>query len=1071
MKFRHVQNIMLCLICLLLSSTFLLISRVPDEWPTWTKEMEFVCSMDVQCHTLSTCIEGNCLPFWPARPVEKKTRCHDTCSHDIQLYENHLNLQTVGHFVHFKFRERQCVVAYQQLGNSVALSEADFESRRDRAVLRRERVSENWTVALCAAVDPPDSVSSPPSPVTHPPKKRRVSPEATDKTLKTRPLVHHLGVLPSKTLAASSTKLRGLPWATVAAVAPVATLPSTAPHWVSYANMDLLPDESMGYSNTLSSTAEIQEDCIILGASAFTVTSNNWVWFHRNVGIMVPKPGAILWVNKAAQIKARYGCSRHEHACVEHPLIGAAPCCIKVMQLIMEEMTLTLKRHGIHWRIASGQLTSLARDGILSPFDHDFDPIFEQNRQQQAIAIIKEEMHLSGKPSKWRDGDYYYTQQLARKQKTNWSKYTVLPGDFNWASTAFQSPFALQQSPTFMDIGQATGAPPEEHTTVRCNANINVLCPRGWESEVSAVDGGGPLQRPKWILDDQWAYSGYDNIIKPELSLLWKLSKRLKDNRDHQEDVQDRLSRFPHYWSQRGNYFSESETPLSSSKPSLYVLTTGDPPSKNEPNIDEHALTPKYVVVMPSVKRNNDIYLKKTLVSLEIAKPSEITVILVNGHQPPEHHSYLNDWCASHESYKCIVPPPVPDSLLQSVIHKDERNDTDSFLRWRTHETVHALFGLKAALKMKTDYIIWIQDDVIVDPLLFSKLKEGDLFCLNDGRDYCGAVGYLFSNKFVQTLILKIEAKKLTMPIDWIIYDPFSLEATVKPLETIPLVHHIGVSSSKPLTTSSTKAGKYLSESNTPLVAEASATVFERTTKIVLSKRGKSKPKIAVAIPTYNRAGYVQLCATALSNTLDPNDVWLFDDHSTTYSVEDLKKWFHTENVQQKTLRQKADKQARHILEWFVGTDYDWLITLDSDLIVRPNWLELLRGMLPRTQGVMSLYHSGNPNHPTLNCDTSLCEMKSLGNAGVAWSKVLAKKMLLSMTQSDGFDWGWTEWLQKQKIPQYAAKDSLVLHVGMHGTWGADSKREKSVGFPMDKLSPDVRGRAELFLKGTMPVF
>ena len=249
-------------------------------------------------------------------------------------------------------------------------------------------------------------------------------------------------------------------------------------------------------------------------------------------------------------------------------------------------------------------------------------------------------------------------------------------------------------------------------------------------------------------------------------------------------------------------------------------------------------------------------------------------------------------------------------------------------------------------------------------------------------------------------------------------------DPTLQPLQTIPLVHHIGVKSSK------------------------------------------TRPKIAVAIPTYNRAGYVQLCAAALSKTIPSNDVWIFDDHSTEYTAGELQKWFHTENVQQNTERFKADKQARHILEWFVGTDYDWLITLDSDLIVRPDWLELLRGMLSHTQGVMSLYHSGNPNHQTLHCDPNLCEMKSLGNAGVAWSKVLAKRMLVDMPQSDGFDWGWTEWLRQQKIPQYAAKDSLVLHVGMHGTWGADSKREKSVGFPMDKLSPDVRGRAEMFLKG-----
>ena len=228
----------------------------------------------------------------------------------------------------------------------------------------------------------------------------------------------------------------------------------------------------------------------------------------------------------------------------------------------------------------------------------------------------------------------------------------------------------------------------------------------------------------------------------------------------------------------------------------------------------------------------------------------------------------------------------------------------------------------------------------------------------------------------------------------------------------------------------------------------------------------KNDPKIAVAIPTYNRRGYVQLSATALNKTIDPNDVWIFDDHSTEYTVGDLQQWFGSPSVQRNVKRLKADKQARHILEWFVDTDYDWLVTLDSDLIVRPDWLELLRGMLPHTQGVMSLYHSGNPNHPTLNCDNGLCEMKSLGNAGVTWSKVLAKRMLLDMTQSNGFDWGWTEWLRQQKIPQYAANDSLVLHVGMHGTWGADSKREKSVGFDMGLLSPDVRGRAEKFLKG-----
>lgn len=234
-------------------------------------------------------------------------------------------------------------------------------------------------------------------------------------------------------------------------------------------------------------------------------------------------------------------------------------------------------------------------------------------------------------------------------------------------------------------------------------------------------------------------------------------------------------------------------------------------------------------------------------------------------------------------------------------------------------------------------------------------------------------------------------------------------------------------------------------------------------------KKEKREPRIAVVIPTYNRVGYVRLCANALSKTIDHKDVYVFDDHSDQFSIDDLKSWFETTNVRQNEKRLKPDKQARAIVEWFIETDYDWLVTLDSDLIVRPDWFAKFEHHLKKTQGIVSLYHSGNRNHPTGKCTDGLCEMKTLGNAGVAWSKSLAKRMLSAMKNRDGFDWGWTNWLQKQGIPQYAFEDSLVLHVGMHGTWGADSKREKSKGFDMSTLSKDIRLRAGKFLNGMRP--
>lgn len=227
--------------------------------------------------------------------------------------------------------------------------------------------------------------------------------------------------------------------------------------------------------------------------------------------------------------------------------------------------------------------------------------------------------------------------------------------------------------------------------------------------------------------------------------------------------------------------------------------------------------------------------------------------------------------------------------------------------------------------------------------------------------------------------------------------------------------------------------------------------------------------RIAIGIPTYNRAGYVKLCALALKNTLPSNDVWIFDDHSSDYNALQLKEWFGTEHVHINQYRFGPDKNARNILEWFLRTDYDWLVTLDSDLIVRPDWLTILKTLLPKTQGVISVYHSGNNHHPTLDCGQNLCEMKTLGNAGITWSKPLAKKMLAEMKDSHSFDWGWTHWLQKKNIKQYVPKDSLVLHIGMHGTWGADSKREKSMRFDIKSLTAPVRTLAQKYLKGHSP--
>ena len=246
----------------------------------------------------------------------------------------------------------------------------------------------------------------------------------------------------------------------------------------------------------------------------------------------------------------------------------------------------------------------------------------------------------------------------------------------------------------------------------------------------------------------------------------------------------------------------------------------------------------------------------------------------------------------------------------------------------------------------------------------------------------------------------------------------------------------------------------------------------EAPAKLQVTIEKDSDVKIAVAIPTYNRFGYVRLCGEALQNTVPVEDIYIFDDHSSSFTREHLKEWFLTDNIFINQKRLRPDAQARKIMKWFVESDYDWIVTLDSDLIVRPDWLSILKEHLSQTEGVVSLYHSSNSNnHRTLGCQNNLCQMSSLGNAGIVWSKLLAKKMLSDIKDSRSFDWAWSGWLKKRGIHQYAFENSLVLHIGMRGTWGADSMREKSIGFDLTTLSQSVREISESYLAGLDPSY
>ena len=212
-------------------------------------------------------------------------------------------------------------------------------------------------------------------------------------------------------------------------------------------------------------------------------------------------------------------------------------------------------------------------------------------------------------------------------------------------------------------------------------------------------------------------------------------------------------------------------------------------------------------------------------------------------------------------------------------------------------------------------------------------------------------------------------------------------------------------------------------------------------------------PKIMIGIPVYNRQGYVRFSSRVLIqyNEVDPKDIFVFDDASTEYDENKLREWYGKDiHYFRSSKRLKADGNTRRLFHYFAKSDYDILLTLDSDLILDLKWKQFVYDHIGKS-GVLSLYHSGIDYHKTFNCNGNLCEKKSMGNAGAVMTKSVVVNMLKNHKSSQ-FDWGWVAYFKSRGIKMYVPKNSLVLHYGKRGQNNKCWTNELARGFDRNAL-------------------
>jgi len=213
--------------------------------------------------------------------------------------------------------------------------------------------------------------------------------------------------------------------------------------------------------------------------------------------------------------------------------------------------------------------------------------------------------------------------------------------------------------------------------------------------------------------------------------------------------------------------------------------------------------------------------------------------------------------------------------------------------------------------------------------------------------------------------------------------------------------------------------------------------------------------KIMIGIPVHNRMGYVRFSSRVLTqyNHVDPKDIFVFDDASTEFDENKLREWYGKDiNYFRSSKRLKADANTRRLFTYFSKSNYDILLTLDSDLILDEKWKQFVHDHIDKS-GVLSLYHSAIEHHKTLNCNGNLCEKKSMGNAGTVMKRGVVQKMLQeNKNRVSNFDWGWVDHFKSHGIKMYVPKKSLVFHFGKRGQNNGCGTKELARGFDKNAL-------------------
>lgn len=196
--------------------------------------------------------------------------------------------------------------------------------------------------------------------------------------------------------------------------------------------------------------------------------------------------------------------------------------------------------------------------------------------------------------------------------------------------------------------------------------------------------------------------------------------------------------------------------------------------------------------------------------------------------------------------------------------------------------------------------------------------------------------------------------------------------------------------------------------------------------------------KITIGITSYNREKYLVKLQQSLSMSysIEFCNTRIFDDCSTEFNTIELKRMFPAAvTIIRRNKNLGPDKNLWQMYVDFLETNDDILVTMDADLICRPDWIYFVKEHFPYTEGIMSLYNSAfhKPIKKTTINNQVFLEKDHIGAAGSILHKDIVKEIVSNVPPSDGYDWAWSAFLRNKSKRIMVSNTSYFQHIGLYG--------------------------------------